>query len=119
MKVISRIRCTKCGDVIQSNYTHDFKMCLCRSVGIDGGLEYMKIIGNREDYEDYSLFLFQDDYEEIRRNYQIANIGRDYCLDKVDNEVLFTITDERNYTNIRKKILYLYELQHRMLDEEE
>ncbi|WP_242227503.1 hypothetical protein [Bacillus cereus group sp. BfR-BA-01315] len=52
------IQCRKCGDVIESKFTHDFKYCLCGSVGVDGGLEYARITGEPEnvielhEYED-------------------------------------------------------------------
>lgn len=45
------IRCKKCGDVIESKHRHDFKWCKCRSVFVDGGLDYQRIGGNLENYE--------------------------------------------------------------------
>ena len=50
MKKLKRnaIQCRKCGDVIESKFTHDFKCCSCGSVGVDGGLEYARIIGDSE-----------------------------------------------------------------------
>lgn len=38
----NKIKCKKCGDIIESKYIHDFKMCKCNSVGVDGGHEYLK-----------------------------------------------------------------------------
>ena len=35
------IQCRKCGDVI-------FKYCLCRSIAVDGGFEYCRMIVNSE-----------------------------------------------------------------------
>lgn len=40
----NKIKCKKCGDIIESKYIHDFKMCKCNSVGVDGGHEYLKRI---------------------------------------------------------------------------
>ena len=51
----NKIKCKKCGDIIESKYIHDFKMCKCNSVGVDGGHEYLKRIGKEEDYEDLSF----------------------------------------------------------------
>lgn len=54
-KVISnKIRCKKCGEVIESVSTHDFKYCKCRTVAVDGGHEYLRRCGNREDWEELS-----------------------------------------------------------------
>lgn len=36
------IKCNHCGDVIISEYTHDFKTCSCGTVSVDGGLSYAK-----------------------------------------------------------------------------
>jgi len=50
MKKLKRnaIQCRKCGDVIESKFTHDCKCCSCGSVGIDGGLEYARMQGDLE-----------------------------------------------------------------------
>ena len=36
------IRCKKCGDVIESKSTWDFKYCKCGSVFVDGGTDYVR-----------------------------------------------------------------------------
>ena len=53
--VINRIKCNKCGDVIESTYTHDFKWCKCHSVFVDGGLDYARRGGNLEDITELSV----------------------------------------------------------------
>lgn len=52
--VVNKIRCKKCGDVIESTYRHDFKFCKCGAVAVDGGMDYLRRCGNREDWEDMS-----------------------------------------------------------------
>ena len=47
----AKIRCKKCGDILESKYRHDFKMCSCKSCYIDGGNDYCRVGGNKEDYE--------------------------------------------------------------------
>lgn len=39
---VNKIQCTKCGDIIESKYTHDFKFCKCGQVSVDGGCSYLK-----------------------------------------------------------------------------
>jgi hypothetical protein len=48
----NRIKCLKCGDVIESKSRHDFVWCKCKSVAVDGGSGngYMRRIGT--DYEE-------------------------------------------------------------------
>ena len=50
----NRIRCKKCGEVIESFTVHDFKWCSCGSVAVDGGKDYLRRCGNRVDFEDLS-----------------------------------------------------------------
>lgn len=52
----NRIRCKLCGDIIESEYTHDFKFCKCGAVAVDGGKDYIRRDGNEEDYEDLSEY---------------------------------------------------------------
>lgn len=54
--VRNAIRCKLCGDVIESNSVHDFKMCKCGACYIDGGLEYQRIGGNYGNWENLSEF---------------------------------------------------------------
>ncbi len=48
------IKCKKCGDVIESTYTHDFKVCSCQSAAVDGGLDYLRRCGDLNDWEELS-----------------------------------------------------------------
>ena len=38
----NRIRCKRCGDIIESKHTHDFVWCSCGSCAVDGGTSYLK-----------------------------------------------------------------------------
>ena len=49
-------RCLKCGDEIESKYTHNFVTCKCGSISVDGGLSYLKRSGDFEDFEDLSTW---------------------------------------------------------------
>ena len=56
-KIVSnKIQCKKCGDVIESFSTHDFKFCQCGAVAVDGGKDYLRRIGNLDDYIELSIF---------------------------------------------------------------
>lgn len=48
---ISAIKCLKCGDIIYSRATHDFRSCGCGAVSVDGGFDYMKVCGDRGNFE--------------------------------------------------------------------
>ena len=60
-KLISnKIKCKKCGDVIESKYRHDFEICSCwdeegNGCAVDGGLDYLRRLGSSwEDLSEYS-----------------------------------------------------------------
>lgn len=44
------VMCAKCCDVIHSKSRHDFVRCNCGAIGIDGGSDYTKCVGNPEDF---------------------------------------------------------------------
>ncbi len=56
MLISNKIKCKKCGDIIESKAVYDLRYCQCKSVAVDGGKEYLRRIGNREDWEELSEF---------------------------------------------------------------
>jgi len=53
MKIIKNaIQCKKCGDIIESTYTHDFKYCSCGVCAVDGGHSYLKRVW-KESMDDF------------------------------------------------------------------
>lgn len=50
----NRIKCLKCGDIIESKHRHDYKTCSCGACAVDGGHDYLRRCGNLEDWEDMS-----------------------------------------------------------------
>lgn len=52
----NKIKCNKCGDVIESIHRHDFKFCKCGAVAVDGGHDYLRRCGNLEDFEELSVY---------------------------------------------------------------
>ena len=54
--LVNKIQCKKCNDIIESKHVHDFKWCSCKSIAVDGGLEYLRRVGNLEDIIELSEF---------------------------------------------------------------
>lgn len=52
--LVNKVRCNKCGDVIESETRHDFKWCKCKSVAVDGRHDYLKRVGVPGSWEDLS-----------------------------------------------------------------
>ena len=69
MKVIvNKIRCKKCGDIIESTHRHDFKICKCGAVAVDGGHDYLRRSGDLDGYEELSMTEKLDiDFSSVRR----------------------------------------------------
>lgn len=36
------VRCNICGDIIESNYRHDYVTCSCGACAVDGGHDYLR-----------------------------------------------------------------------------
>ncbi len=52
--IINKIKCKKCGNIIESFSIHDFKFCKCGAVAVDGGHDQLRRCGNREIWEELS-----------------------------------------------------------------
>lgn len=44
-----RLRCIKCGSIIESLSRHDLRKCSCGKISIDGGDDYCKMSGDPND----------------------------------------------------------------------
>ena len=56
---VNKIRCRKCGEIIESTHRHDFKFCKCRAVAVDGGKDYLRRCGSREDWKELGESVFE------------------------------------------------------------
>lgn len=44
-------RCRKCATVVESKHRHDFVMCKCGAIFVDGGTAYLRWGGDPDDFE--------------------------------------------------------------------
>ena len=58
------VTCSLCKDVISSKHRHDFVMCSCGSVGVDGGSDYFRMVGNI--HEESKRITTLSPHQEIR-----------------------------------------------------
>lgn len=63
--ISNNIKCKKCGDIIESKSTNDYKRCSCGAVVVDGEKDYLKRVGNEEDYVELST-LCTDNYKNTK-----------------------------------------------------
>lgn len=52
--LVNKVKCKKCGDIIESKTQHQFVTCKCGAVSIDGGRAHLSRTGNRDDWEELS-----------------------------------------------------------------
>jgi len=128
MKLIyNAIKCNHCGEILVSYHRHDFKMCSCEKVGVDGGTEYLKRIGEQQDMTELSQY-DNIPYKEIRK---FVHWGKNYTadnkllprtkwipLENLETEHLETLIEMKLGSDFYK-VMFIKELQYRMLDEEE
>ena len=58
----NRIRCKKCGDIIESKFTHDYKECSCKRCFVDGGREYLRRgFIEKGDFEELSEIIIEEE----------------------------------------------------------
>lgn len=76
----NKIRCKKCGDILESKNVHDFKMCSCRSCAVDGWHDYLRRVGEKSDWEDMSVSIPLD--EAIEKGYVRIRTEEDKQRDK-------------------------------------
>lgn len=54
--LLNAIECVRCGDIVVSEYRHDFKYCRCGKVAVDGGHAYLRRVSDtREDFLELSV----------------------------------------------------------------
>ena len=78
------IRCNKCKDIIESKHRHDFRYCSCQAVAVDGGVDYLRRLGEPADYEELSVYV-EDDVFLWRAGHGVLT------LDEIDDEHLQNI----------------------------
>ena len=67
MIIQNEAECRKCGDIIWSAHTHDFKSCKCGAIATDGGMAYIGRAGEPDDQIDRSMFLDDEIIRKMRK----------------------------------------------------
>lgn len=49
-------RCINCNTIIESKHVHDFRWCQCKTIFVDGGLEYARRGGNLDMLDDLNEY---------------------------------------------------------------
>ena len=65
MILSNQARCVQCGDEPYSAHRHDFRYCKCGAMAVDGGMDYLRRLGNPADIVDLSISITEDDYDVL------------------------------------------------------
>lgn len=83
-KIMSnKVKCKFCGDVIESKHIHDFVKCSCGKIAIDGGLSYLRRIGDLNGFEELSFVRVSvriygyENYERVKNVYSFYDTYKD------------------------------------------
>jgi hypothetical protein len=66
MILSNQIRCKLCGDTPWSGHVHDMRYCKCGEVAADGGMDYLRRVGNMDNWEDMSIWMENDICGDLR-----------------------------------------------------
>jgi hypothetical protein len=66
MILSNQVRCLKCGDTPWSAHRHDFRYCECGACAVDGGMDYLRRLGQSADMEDMSLSISDKHLELLK-----------------------------------------------------
>lgn len=83
MIIKNAIKCRKCGDVIESTSTHDFKICSCGACAVDGGHEYLRRSApSLDDFIDLSVVKLDESADKLFSHNGTAGRGvaATYCF---------------------------------------
>ena len=60
----NQVRCNICGDEPFSMHRHDFVKCKCGNIAVDGGMAYLRRIGDVHNYTDLSMEMNKEDLDK-------------------------------------------------------
>ena len=61
--IFNRIKCNRCGEIIESKSRNNFVWCSCGSCAVDGGKDYLRRIGFKEDWTECSVVEKEDAHD--------------------------------------------------------
>ena len=68
----NEIKCSNCDDIIFSRHRHDFVRCSCGKCAVDGGMDYLRRVGDG-DWEDRSMRMEQQALQDAQDAVQWAD----------------------------------------------
>jgi hypothetical protein len=75
MIIQNSVKCFNCGDEPFSAHRHDFRYCKCGNIAVDGGLSYLRRVGNvlNESVKDTSMSINNEHVTDLIESVKWAN----------------------------------------------
>lgn len=74
--ILNAVICVKCGDLVRSTHRHDFRPCTCGAIYVDGGLDYLRRLGDIHGCIDASLYEGEEDkLQELNERTKTERLG--------------------------------------------
>lgn len=101
--LVNKIKCNKCGDIIESKSRNDFRTCSCGAVSVDGGLDYIRRCGELEDYEELSVLEESEELrQEVIKKYKKES-DEETMLKKIEEKLGFSIKEYNDRHRVKKE----------------
>ena len=65
MILSNQAKCLICDDTPWSSHRHDFRHCECGAMAVDGGMDYLRRLGNPQDIREMSICISDEDYAAL------------------------------------------------------
>lgn len=88
---MSKAKCLKCNDIIESKHRHDFVRCSCDEIFLDGGDEYIR--AGAKDPSNFMMFNDGDFYAALDRDEALQKLLADVDTDDMFDDPLLDVDD--------------------------
>ena len=83
-----KIKCKRCGDIIEGDKKGSYIVCKCKAIAIDETKYYVRINGNSEDYEILELNKIEEKQEELSIYDVVEWCNHEWYVIKIENEAV-------------------------------
>ena len=66
MILSNQVKCNRCGDEPFSGSVHDFRSCKCGNIAVDGGMSYLRRVGDIDAYTEMSIEIPNEAYKAAK-----------------------------------------------------
>jgi len=63
---LNMAECNKCKQVLISSHRHDFRACVCGAMSVDGGIDYIKRMGDINDINELSIIEENGKFKKLK-----------------------------------------------------